>query len=134
MKTLWLKIHEPRVVHVVQCAIYLVTLAVGVVALVAPPTSIEGAVGEMLTVVWALSLIIGGALGAATVLPGIWLLERLAVIACGTGAAMYGSVVLNLHFSEGGNRLPQAGMIAIVLLSFVQRWARIRRYAFDPEK
>ena len=134
MKPRWLKIQEPRVVHVIQCAIYLVTLAVGIIALAAPPTSIEGAIGATLTTIWAGFFIFGGTLGAITVLPGAWLWERAAVIACGTGVLMYASIILTLHATEGGNRLPQAGMVIVVLLSFVKRGASIRRYSYDPEK
>lgn len=131
---LWLKIQEPRAVNALQCLIYLVTLTVGVIAFVAPPSSIQGAVGLGLTATWSAFLMLGGLLGAVTVLPGVWWLERVAIVACGTGAAIYASIVVNLHLSEGGNRLPQAGMLLIVLLFFAKRWVSIRRYAYDPEK
>ncbi len=134
MRELWERIKEPRAVHVAQCTIYVVTLLVGIAALLFPPRSIEGAVGEGLATLWAAFLILGGGLGMFAVLPGIWWLERVAVLAGGTGAAMYGSIVFTLHLTESGNRLPQSGMILIVLLSFVKRWVSIRRHAYDPEK
>ncbi|MFF2621253.1 hypothetical protein [Oerskovia jenensis] len=134
LRRLYLRIQEPRVVSIIQWLIYLVTLGIGVTAFQRPPSSIEGALGVTLTTIWAVFLIVGGVLGAIAALPGIWWLERVAVLACVTGALMYGSVVLNLHYSETGNRLPQLGFVAIAILAFTQRWFRIRRYAYDPER
>lgn len=134
LRKLYLRIQEPRVASIMQWVIYLASLSVGVSAFQRPPSSIEGALGVTLTTAWAVFLIVGGVLGATAALPGIWWLERVAVLACVTGALMYGSVVLNLHYSETGNRLPQLGFVAIALLAFAKRWFEIRRYAYDPER
>lgn len=134
LRRLYLRIQEPRVVSIIQWLIYLVTLGIGVTAFQRPPSSIEGALGVTLTTIWAVFLIVGGVLGAIAALPGIWWLERVAVLACGTGALMYGSVVLSLHYSETGNRLPQLGFVAIAVCAFAKRWFEIRRYAYDPER
>ena len=134
VRDLYLRVQEPRVLTVLQCLIYLATLGIGISAFGSPPSSIQGALGVTLTMMWAVSLILGGALGAVAVLPGIWWLERVAVLACVTGALMYASVVLHLHLSETGNRLPQLGFVVVTLIAFAQRWSQIRRYAYDPER
>lgn len=134
VRALWLRVQEPRVATVLQWVIYLATLAAGVSALLAPPASIEGTLGATLTTLWAAFLIGGGALGAVATLPGIWWLERAAVLAAVTGLGIYGVVVVTLHVqSPAGNRGPQAAVILIAALFFATRWSRIRRYAYDPE-
>ncbi|WP_264032183.1 hypothetical protein [Cellulosimicrobium sp. SH8] len=133
-RALWGKIQEPKVITCLVWVIYLVTLVVGLTALTDPPSSIEGEIGLGLTRMWAGFLVLGGTIGVVATLPGIWWLERAAVLSVVTGLAIYCAVALNLHFAEAsGNRLPQAGVIAIAALGLGTRWFRIRRYAYDPE-
>lgn len=133
-RRLWLRVQEPRVITVYQCVIYVAVTLTGIAALLSPPMSIEGAIGPLLTRMFAVFLLTGGALGAIAVLPGIWWLERAAVIACATGALIYAGVVLSLQVTQTGSRLVQLGVIVWALLSIAQRWHRIRRYAYDPER
>ncbi|AIX99759.1 hypothetical protein ART_0161 [Arthrobacter sp. PAMC 25486] len=130
----WLRIQEPRIVTVIQFFIYLAATAGGLSAVLFPPRSIEATAGAGLTLYWAWLLLLGGVLGAVAVLPGIWWLERSAVIACIGASLIYGVNILALHLSESGNRLVQFFMIVIVALHFGARWFRIRRYAYDPER
>lgn len=131
---LWLRIQEPRIVSLLQFVVYLAAIAAGTSALLDPPRSIEGAMGPLLTTLWTAMLIGGGTLGAVGVLPGIWWVERPAVILCFGAAVIYAVTVLGLNAATPGNRLVQVFMVAIVALHFAARWFRIRRYAYDPEK
>lgn len=134
LERLWARIQEPKVITIYQFVIYTVVALTGLAAWFFPPTSIEGAIGPLLTQMFAAFLVTGGTLGAVAVLPGIWWLERAAVLACATGALIYGGVVLSLHVTQSGSRLVQLGVIIWALLSITQRWHRIRRYAYDPER
>lgn len=133
-RRLWARIQEPKVITVYQFVIYVVVTLTGLAAWFFPPTSIEGAIGPVLTQMFAGLLVTGGLLGSIAVLPGIWWLERAGVLACATGALIYGGVVLSLHVTQSGSRLVQLGVITWALLSIAQRWHRIRRYAYDPER
>lgn len=132
--TVWLRIQEPRIISVLQFGVYLAALGAGVSAFLDPPRSIEGAMGPVLTLLWTAMLLGGGLLGAIGVLPGIWWIERPAVILCFGAALIYGLTIFGLNSSQPGNRLVQVLMVAIVALYFASRWFRIRRYAYDPEK
>lgn len=116
-----------------QFIIYVICIIGGVSAWVVPPQSIEGVLGGALTTLWGFFLVAGGTLGASSVLQGTWWLERAGVLCCATGLAIYAVVVLSLHLLESGSRLMQLAAILIALMSFVVRWIRIRRYAYDPE-
>lgn len=134
VRRLWDRVQEPRNVTLAQTAAYVVTLLVGISALTSPPDSLRSQIGPVLSAIWASFLILGGALGALAAPPGIWWIERVAVLACGTGLVVYGAVVITLYLtSPSGNRLPQAGVIALCVLGCVMRWMRIRRYSYDPE-
>lgn len=130
----WLRIQEPRIVTILQFFIYLCAMASGYFALMNPPRSIEATAGPGLTFYWSILLLGGGVLGAITVLPGWWLFERAATIACFGAATIYGFNIFTLNSIESGNRLPQLFMILIAVLHFAARWFRIRRYSFDPER
>lgn len=133
---LWLKIQEPRIVSVIQFFVYLLALAAGWAALAKPPRSVEVTAGQGLTFYWSIMLICGGVLGAITVLPGWWLFERAATIACLGSTVIYGVTIWSSHVagSGSGNRIPQLCMVLIVAAHFAKRWFSIRRYAYDPER
>src|SRR5690554_4628426 len=78
---LWNRIREPRVVSTLRFCMYLAMLLGAITALISPPRSIEGAVGELAMTGLATLLAFGGVLGAIAALPGIWWLERTAILA-----------------------------------------------------
>lgn len=130
----WLRIQEPRIVSLLQFFIYLCALAAGIAAIASPPRSIEASAGAFLTTYWAWTLVAGGLIGAVAVLPGIWWLERSAVIACVGATLIYAVNIWALHVTETGNRLVQLFMIMGLVFHFITRWFRIRRYSYDPER
>lgn len=129
---MWHQITEPRHLKVAYAVIYLVVLATGVATLLAPPQSIEGQLGNVLTVIWSVFLIVGGFGGALTVVPGWWWAERLSLILTFAGIGIYAVVVTSLHIVSSGSRLTQLGMILLAAAVFAVRWLLIRRYSFEP--
>ncbi|GAA4680579.1 hypothetical protein [Nocardioides nanhaiensis] len=126
------RVREPRVERFIMLATYLLALMMGVSAWFNPPSSIEGTIGVALTSAWAILLMVCGGFGAAGVLPGLWWAERVATKAGMTGAAIYAAVVAYLHFDGPGNRLPQFGAIAIVVLVFIGRAYKVRGINYEP--
>ncbi|HLS00703.1 MAG TPA: hypothetical protein VK054_01785, partial [Beutenbergiaceae bacterium] len=57
----WQKIREPRVISVAYFFLYLSLFAGGISALVDPPKSVEGHIGELSMTVLAAMLTFGGA-------------------------------------------------------------------------
>jgi hypothetical protein len=131
---LFLRIAEPRVVRLLQFAVYIVLLLGGVSAWWAPPEAIAQSLGAVLTGVWGGLLILGGLLGSSSDLRGSWWVERAGLSFCAAGIAIYGINAVFLEVSHAGpSRLMQVATIAAVLLQLAIRWVRIRRYAYDPE-
>ena len=128
----WQRITEPRHLKAAYAAIYLLVLATGVATLLSPPQSIEGQLGNVLTVIWSVFLIVGGFGGTLTVFPGWWWAERLSLILTLAGIGIYAVVVLSLHIISEGSRLTQLGMILLAGSVFAIRWMLIRRYSFEP--
>lgn len=133
---LWQRVNEPRVVSVAHAVVYFVLASGGLYALVNPPTSIEGSVGDLAMRLLAGCLAMGGAIGVPTALAGIWWLERTAVSLVLLAAVVYLGVVLALQAtSPSGNRLLQAAFIlSVAILHFPVRWHRIRQRPYDPER
>lgn len=133
-RALWAKVAEPRVQRLAFLFVYLLLAQSGINALVSPPNTLEGAWGAGLTTVWACAISFGGVVGAIAVLPGWNFIERPAVIAVMTGAFMYGSMVLWLHYTSSGQRLTQWGFVFAWVAIFLWRLWEVRRYAIAPKE
>ncbi|GMA31616.1 hypothetical protein [Litorihabitans aurantiacus] len=129
---LWRRVHEPRAISVLYLVQYLTLTAAGGYALWRPPSSIEGAYGAGAMLTLAALLVVGGLIGAIAVLPGKYELERLAVIGVALASLIYVIVIVGLHATSSGNRLLQAGFVAVVLLHQGVRWVRIKDRPFRP--
>lgn len=130
----WLRIQEPRLITILQTVIYGLCAWAGVATVFAPPSSIEGQFGIVVTLAWGWFAIIGGVAGALACPFGKWLIEKPAIILCATAAAMYAGIILTLHIHEAGNRIPQFCFVLIALLYFASRYARIRPFSYQPGK
>src|SRR5690625_586708 len=130
----WQKIREPRVISVAYFLLYLGLFAGGVSALVDPPRSVEGHIGELSMTVLAAMLTFGGAVGAPSALFGIWWLERTAVFAVAMSALIYSGIIVALHYTGTGNRLLQLSFVGTVLIMPVVRWHRMRQRPYDPDR
>lgn len=132
VQRLWLKVHEPRTVSVLRFLMYLGFLFGGLSAVSNPPSSIEGAIGQSAMLTLASLLAFGGFIGAIAALPGIWWLERVALLAIIMSATIYGTIIATLHIQGDGNRSLQLSFVFAVILSQFVRWARIKERPYDP--
>lgn len=133
-RRLWMMLHEPRAVTATMIGLWAVMVAIGLSALLAPPMPIAHEMGPTLTVIWAVLLLVGGALGLAGCPTGWWWIERAGVILAGTGMTVYLAVVLSLDYSQPGSRLVQAGIVLLAVGLLVTRWLRISGAQVDPTR
>lgn len=124
---IYMKIAEPRVVRLLHFGAYLSMLTAGTVLLLGPPHQYKDVIGLTLVIVLGIFLVVGGLLGAVSVLPGVWWLERVGIILIATGMAMYVVIVLTLRGSVIGVAVP----FAFVCL-FTVRWITIRHFQLAP--
>lgn len=125
----FLRIEEPRVIRVFHFCIYLVLLTVSLTYLQTPAASVEGVLGTVIATNMAAAIAVGGAMGAVAVLPGIWWLERLAIISLVSGMAMYVVALFALVTS-----LIPVGITVSLILSLALRWIEVRKYQHAPGK
>lgn len=133
-RILWMKIQEPRALSVIYFLAYLVISVVGLAVAIDPPRTIQNSIGHGLMIGWGGLLLLGGILGAVTVLPGVWWLERSAAIACMTAIVIYGATVAGLPVTQFSTRIATLGFLAFAVLAFATRLVKIRHFAYDPEK
>ena len=134
LRRAWLKIREPRVVAVVHAITYLVLMTGGIAALIQPPTSISGEIGAVSMTLLAGMLTGGGLIGAVTVLPGWWWVERYGVALIIAACLIYGWIVTVLHALQPGNRLLQLSIIVGLAGHLVVRLIRIKERPYDPTR
>lgn len=132
IRELWERITEPKAQRIVYAIVYMVTFLTGVGTLWMPPNSIAGQLGPALTTFWSIFLILGGIVGLATVFSRWWKMERVGITLTLGGVAIYGTVVLYLHFTQPGSRITQLGMIILAALLFILRLILIQGRDFQP--
>lgn len=129
-----MSVHEPRVERLIQFTIYVVVIGGGLSAWVDAPSAVAWTIGAPLTFAWGALMVLGGLLGASSVLRGSWWVERSAIAFAAGGIAIYASAGFFIQASGvGPARGPSIAVTVIALLSLAGRWRRIRRYAYDPE-
>ena len=131
-RALWHLLKEPRVITAMHLLGYAILATAGALALGTPPSSIKAEWGPLLTQLWGGGLLLGGVIGLVATPRGWWWVERTGITLLIIALAMYLSVVIYLHYTGSGNRLPQAGVAAYAIISLVIRWLRIRSAALDP--
>jgi hypothetical protein len=131
---LWLKVQEPRALSVIYFFAYLAVSVMGLAVAIDPPRAVQSATGGGLMIAWGALLLVGGALGSVSVLPGIWWLERAATGFCMTAIGIYGAAIATLPVSQASTRIATLCFVIFSLLAFAARLVKIRHYAYDPEK
>ncbi|MEF3323160.1 hypothetical protein PV375_05640 [Gulosibacter sp. GYB002] len=132
VKKLWHLVEEPRTRRVMWSLIYASILMAGLVAVIMPPRSVEWQLGHALTLTWGLMLTAGGGLGAWSTLTRFWVVERMAILLCGHGAAIYGATIVANQIIEDGNRMTQFGFVVAFILALAVRHWDIRYWNRDP--
>lgn len=124
---LFFKIKEPRTIRLVQFVIYACMVGAGHFIVTIQPALYTNILGHWLVIGFGGAILLGGLLGLIAVLPGIWWLERTAIIALWTGLAVFVVVQVALGISIVGL------LIAVALAaSFVQRWSDITEFDLAP--
>lgn len=124
---LFFKIKEPRTIRIIQLGIYLCMIVAGHYIVSTPPQIYTTVLGSGLVLGFGSAILVGGILGSIAVLPGIWWLERTALIALWTGLGVFVIVQVALAISIVGL------VIALALaLSFMQRWSDITEFDLAP--
>lgn len=125
----FLKIAEPRVARIIQFGMYVCLTTAGHYVITDPPSEFVDVLGGPLIAVLGWFLTLGGIISAIAVLPGVWWLERIGVIALWTGLGMFVVVAVGLGISIVG------AVISLALgLSLVERWREIRLYQLAPRE
>lgn len=125
----FLKIAEPRGIRLMQFAVYacLVFASVGVIT--DPPDTFQSVLGLKLVYVFGGFIFIGSVLGAISVLPGIWWLERVAIILIGTGMGMYLITISSLNAS-----VVNLAVSTSLVITLIQRWTEIKGSQLAPKE
>lgn len=103
-KRLFLLIEEPRVSRLLQFAVYILLVVVGLSIVTLPPAKFADLLGGGLTLVFGVALTLGGLLAAVGVLwlPGAQWIERAGIIALTIGWAIFLVLVIFLGGSVAG--------------------------------
>lgn len=129
---LWQILHEPRVRTAIRMVAYAALVVAGIGAFGLPPASLKAAWGGLVIDAWAAALTLGAATCLVATPRGWWWIERIGITIAGTGLLMYLSVVVALHITTDGNRVPQAAVIAFALTLLVERYIATKDAALDP--
>ena len=136
VRNVWERVTEPRHLKTFYLAVYVVTIGVGLVTLVNPPSSIEGPLGSFLTAFWALLLTTGGVGAALSILPGWWWVERLSVWLIISGAGIYAAIIFGIQLAAppGSSRWTQIGFVALATGIFFLRLLLTRKWDYEPRR
>lgn len=135
LSRVWQRVTEPRHLKAAYAIFYTVVIGLGVIALVAPPQSISGELGPILTTTWGILALVGGAGGLLTVFPGWWFAERLSIVIIWCALGMYLLVVIVLQVTaESGARWAQMSIFVLAAGVFYVRWYEIRDFSFEPRR
>lgn len=135
LRQVWHRITEPRHLKAAYAFFYAAVIGLGLIALLAPPQSISGELGPVLTVTWGVLALAGGSGGLVTVFPGWWFAERLSIVIIWCALGMYLLVVVVLQVSsESGARWAQMTLFVLAAGLFYVRWYDIREYSFEPRR
>lgn len=125
----YLLVAEPRMVRIVLFAIYITFITAGMFVLSQPPEKFVVALSVHLVLLFGAFLALGGVLSAIAVLPGIWWLERVGLLALGTGMLMY----LIISATVQGSPVSICVTIAFILF-FSLRFMETRQFKLAPRK
>lgn len=132
----WMKnqIEEPRHINSFYETFYLVVALLSILLLFSPPETISTELGRELTPIWCWSIFLGSWMGVFTAYRGEYRGERIGMGFIGLSVALYGTVVLYLHFTSSGSRIMQlimiSGFTAVLILRLIVM--KGRDYAASP--
>lgn len=135
----WERVPEPRSASVWAVVTYAGVSFGGLMGVLIPPVDASQTAAAWMTTYWAALLLLGGLCGAIAVLPGLFWLERIAIVATGFGLLIF-LVALLVALNAGivdnaGAVWPVFGMVFGLLANIAgTRWSRVQYGYRDPER
>lgn len=126
---IFMKIAEPRVQRVLQFGVYLFLGIAGVGVVSDPPSAYQHVIGLTLVYIFGAFLVLGSLFGLIAVLPGIYWLERSAIIFLTTAVLIYLVIAISLGIS-----LVVLGIFLAFICTFIKRWYNIKGTLLAPKK
>lgn len=126
----YMMIAEPRVRRLIYFVIYAALMGAGINTYSNPPHYLEGILGGYFWIwTFATFIVVGSALALFSVLPGIWWLERSALIAVITGVSLYTITLLFFGATALVTFIP-----IIVILLCTLRLLDIKEFLLAPRE
>lgn len=129
----WKSIAEPRVQRVAFLIVYLLHIVAGIALAAVQPRAVDYEYGMLVTNAWASFFIIGGALGAISVIPGWNFVERVALLALMFSIGLTSLFIAANPWSPAGIEVIIWALITGWLVMFLYRLWEIRVYAIAPK-
>ena len=129
----WSRIHEPRVIAILQACAYLVLGLGGLTVFHTAPQSVEGEIGVVSMMVLATMITVSTSLGIPAALFGWQWLERITSAGIIMSAGLYGWIIVSLQLAGSGNRFLQLSFVLVVLLHQIIRLVRIAGPPYNKE-
>jgi hypothetical protein len=128
-------IREPTVINAAQVIGNLAAAGAGLLAAVGGiPTLVTGTIGPVLAVGVGSVLVLGGVLGAVTVLLGVWWLERVALLITGLGWLLLLPAALTVATRGSSAVWLVVALILTALGDAFKRFRRIDWAYLDPTR
>lgn len=128
-------VREPHVINIAQVAGNLAAAAAGAMAAIGGfPVLVTGTIGPILAVGVGSVLVLGGVLGAVTVLRGMWWLERVALLIMGLGWVLLLPACLTVALKGSSGVWLVIALIATAVSDVVKRYKRIDWAYLDPAR
>lgn len=132
---IWAIVAEPKTVTVIMAVIYAALFMAGLAAWDGAPTAVAATVGEPLSTIWAVTLIVAGVCGVAGAIPGWYWLEKGGIIGGFFTSLTYMlSLISQSHLYPATDYRPQAALLLVVALMFIIRWERVKGLTVDPTR
>ena len=125
LSRLWLRVHEPRAIAVLQAGVYLCLWLGGLTVFHTAPQSVEGEIGAVSMMVLATMITVSTTLGIPAALFGWQWLERIISAGIIMSAGLYGWIIISLQLAGSGNRFLQLSFVIAAILHQVIRLVRI---------
>lgn len=129
----WKRIAEPRVQRVTFFAVYLLHVVAGIALAAVQPAAANYEFGAVVTFVWAGFFVLGGLLGAISVLPGWNFVERVGVLSLMFAIALCSLFIAANPWSPTGLEIVIWSLVTSWIVVFLYRLWEIRGYAIAPK-
>lgn len=130
----WYSLEEPRWITAIHLVIYLITTAVGVMAVIHPPGSLALVWGDGMASAWAVTVTVGGVLAFSGCFKGHWWLESRGIWTMWLALGLRFGLVLWWGSYHDGSLFLQEAELVILSLFLLARYVRIKDIPIDPRK